>query len=155
MVGPSLSKPRPDRRSTPASSDDLEQLVRDIARQAMVGDIPASLHELDGEIIELVFDVELDGTRWLVARARPKPIRVAAIISPREREIARMISKGYPNKTIAAVLEISTWTVSTYLRRIFAKLGVSSRAAMVARLIEEGSLIECGGCAEPSSPRIM
>jgi DNA-binding CsgD family transcriptional regulator len=121
----------------------------------MVGDIPATLHELDGEIVELVYDLELDGTRWLVARARPKSIRVVAIISPREREIARMISKGYPNKTIAAVLEISTWTVSTYLRRIFAKLGVSSRAAMVARLIEEGSLIECGGCPDSSPPRIM
>jgi two-component system, NarL family, nitrate/nitrite response regulator NarL len=31
--------------------------------------------------------------------------------------------------------EISSWTVNTYLRRIFAKLGVTSRAAMVARLM--------------------
>jgi DNA-binding CsgD family transcriptional regulator len=45
-----------------------------------------------------------------------------------------MIARGLPNKTIAAVLEISTWTVGTYLRRIFAKLHVTSRAAMVAKL---------------------
>jgi DNA-binding CsgD family transcriptional regulator len=31
-------------------------------------------------------------------------------------------------------------TVDTYLRRIFAKLNVTSRAAMVARLSEEGLL---------------
>ena len=43
--------------------------------------------------------------------------------------------KGYPNKTIAAVLEISTWTIGTHLRRMFAKFGVNSRAAMVAQLI--------------------
>jgi DNA-binding CsgD family transcriptional regulator len=34
-------------------------------------------------------------------------------------------------------LEISPWTVATYLRRIFSKLDVTSRAAMVARLSEE------------------
>jgi DNA-binding CsgD family transcriptional regulator len=48
-----------------------------------------------------------------------------------------MVAQGYPNKTIASVLEISTFTVSSYLRRIFAKLGVNSRAAMVARLMED------------------
>ena len=53
-----------------------------------------------------------------------------------------MIAKGYPNKTIAAVLEISPWTVGTHLRRIFAKLNVPSRAAMVARVMDAGLLAE-------------
>lgn len=57
-------------------------------------------------------------------------------LSPRETEVARMVAQGYPNKTIAAVLEISSFTVSSYLRRIFAKLGVNSRAAMVAQALE-------------------
>jgi DNA-binding CsgD family transcriptional regulator len=57
--------------------------------------------------------------------------------SPREQEISRMVAKGCPNKTIAGVLNISCWTVCTHIRRIFAKLGVASRAAMVARLLEE------------------
>ncbi|WP_366918634.1 LuxR C-terminal-related transcriptional regulator [Acaryochloris sp. IP29b_bin.148] len=34
---------------------------------------------------------------------------------------------------MANQLHISEWTVSTYLRRIFAKLNVDSRAAMVFR----------------------
>ena len=62
------------------------------------------------------------------------------MLSPREREIAGMIAKGYPNKTIATLLEISPWTVGTHLRRIFAKLNVASRAAMVARVMDGGLL---------------
>jgi DNA-binding CsgD family transcriptional regulator len=57
-------------------------------------------------------------------------------LSPREQEIVRMVAEGHPNKVIAAVLNISTWTVGTHLRRIFAKFGVGSRAAMVARYLE-------------------
>jgi DNA-binding CsgD family transcriptional regulator len=57
-------------------------------------------------------------------------------LSPREREIVRMVAQGHSNKIIADVLNISSWTVGTHLRRIFAKLGVGSRAAVVARLPE-------------------
>jgi DNA-binding CsgD family transcriptional regulator len=81
----------------------------------------------------LLLDVEVDGIRCVLVRV-PAADREPVILSPREQEIARMVAKGYPNKTIAAVLDISTWTVGTYLRRIFAKLGVGTRAAMVARL---------------------
>jgi DNA-binding CsgD family transcriptional regulator len=62
--------------------------------------------------------------------------RPAPPLSPREIEIARMVAKGYADKSIAAILEISKWTVSSHLRRIYIKLGVKSRAAMVARLLE-------------------
>ena len=48
-----------------------------------------------------------------------------------------MVAKGYANKSIASVLDISSWTVSSHLRRIFSKLGVTSRAAMVAQLLDE------------------
>lgn len=60
-------------------------------------------------------------------------------LSPRELEIARLVSKGHPNKTIAGILEISPWTVATHLRRVFTKLRVGSRAAMVTRIMEERS----------------
>jgi DNA-binding CsgD family transcriptional regulator len=56
-------------------------------------------------------------------------------LSPREVEILRLVGRGLPNKCIAAVLEIQPSTVDTYLRRIFAKLGVRSRSAAVARFL--------------------
>jgi DNA-binding CsgD family transcriptional regulator len=68
-------------------------------------------------------------------RHEPPSLDDGRALSPREFEIARLIAKGYPNKTVAAILDISPWTVSTYLRRIYAKFGVRCRAAMVAHLL--------------------
>ncbi|HEX8863120.1 MAG TPA: helix-turn-helix transcriptional regulator [Actinomycetes bacterium] len=94
----------------------------------------------------MILDMEVDGVRCLLLRV-PK---THAPLSPRELEIARMVAKGLPNKTIASVLDISSWTVASHLRRVFTKLGVSSRAAMVARLLEDGSRVDPGAAqAEP------
>lgn len=93
---------------------------------------------------EVVADVDVDGVRYTLTRQPPDEVEPAqpppsarpaiASLSSRELEIARMIAKGYTNKTVAAILDISSWTVDTHLRRIFAKLGVRSRSAMVAQL---------------------
>ena len=88
---------------------------------------------------EVLVDTEVDGSRYLLVRM-PRSNRSRVQLSPREQEIVRMVAKGHPNKVIADVLNISSWTVCTHLRRIFAKLGVGSRAAMVAQLPELGGL---------------
>jgi DNA-binding CsgD family transcriptional regulator len=81
---------------------------------------------------QVLLDVEVGDIRFLALRlGRPSPI---SRLSPREQEIARMVASGHPNKVIASILEISSWTVASHLRRIFIKLEVSSRAAMAARL---------------------
>jgi len=70
--------------------------------------------------------------------SRPKQDIVShPSLSPRECEIARLVCKGLPNKTIGSVLDISQWTVATHLKRIYTKLGVRSRAAMVACIFHE------------------
>jgi DNA-binding CsgD family transcriptional regulator len=87
-----------------------------------------------------MLDVEIGEVRCLlVARRRRTPVEIAGgtELSPREREVAQLVAKGYPNKTIAAVLGISSDTVATHLRRIFAKLDVHTRAAMAARVVED------------------
>jgi DNA-binding CsgD family transcriptional regulator len=125
-------------------------LVRLLIGQVDETEELAVLHELDGEVIETVLDVAVDGFRCVVFRPQKRPMRAIVVLSPREREIARMVAKGYPNKTIAAVLEISSWTVCTYLRRIFAKANVNTRASMVARLVEEGLAVDpAAGHFEP------
>jgi DNA-binding NarL/FixJ family response regulator len=116
----------------------LETLIRKLVAQAC-NEPEASTEGRNDEKGRIIIDAEVDGVRCLLTRLEKTPVpRIS--FSPRESEIARMVAKGYPNKTIAAVLEISSWTVCTHLRRIFAKLRVSSRAAMVARMMDAGIL---------------
>ncbi len=61
-------------------------------------------------------------------------------LSPREIAIAKLVAQGLPNKSIGRRLDISPWTVATHLRRIFVKLGVSSRTAMITQLLEKNLL---------------
>jgi DNA-binding NarL/FixJ family response regulator len=58
-------------------------------------------------------------------------IDLASLLTARELQIATLVAQGLQNKQVAKKLHISEWTVSTHLRRIFAKLHVDSRAAMV------------------------
>jgi DNA-binding CsgD family transcriptional regulator len=117
---------------------DVQELVRCLTQQVAYSGAAPVLYEPDGDIQEVILATEVDGVRYILIRSHPRSPHAQVILSPREEEIARMVAKGYPNKTIAAVLDISPWTVCTHLRRIFAKFGVGSRAAMVARLLEEG-----------------
>jgi DNA-binding CsgD family transcriptional regulator len=101
----------------------------------------------------ILVDTDIAGSRYLLVRMQ-KPSLSRTRLSPREQEIVRMVAKGHPNKIIADVLNISSWTVCTHLRRIFAKLGVGSRAAMVAQLLDEGVLtLERHGTAHSSVHR--
>jgi RNA polymerase sigma factor (sigma-70 family) len=59
------------------------------------------------------------------------PEAVEELLSPREQEIVCLIAAGLSNKQIANRLDISIWTVSAHLRRIFTKLKVDTRAAVV------------------------
>jgi DNA-binding CsgD family transcriptional regulator len=97
---------------------------------------------------DVVLDVEVDGIRYTIIRHAPASRAAIPRLSGREQEIARMVAKGYTNKTIAAVLEISSWTVDTHIRRIFSKLGVRSRSAMVARLAAAGVIADDDGTPE-------
>ncbi len=70
----------------------------------------------------------------------------ATLLSERERQIVLLVALGQQNKQIAHQLNISEWTVSTHLRRIFVKLGVETRAAMVYRCFSSISNQLCCAC---------
>jgi DNA-binding NarL/FixJ family response regulator len=49
-------------------------------------------------------------------------------LSPREIEVLKLLSKGFSNQEVAQLFDLSAHTVSTYVRRIYRKLAVHSRA---------------------------
>jgi DNA-binding CsgD family transcriptional regulator len=49
-----------------------------------------------------------------------------------ERRVAELVAEGATNREVAAALVISTHTVDSHLRHVFAKLGISSRVQLAA-----------------------
>lgn len=89
---------------------------------------------------EVLLELDINGYQYTLTRSNNQSPEQSVHLSPREQEVARLVSKGLSNRAIAAVLEISPWTVSTHLRRIYNKLSVGSRAEMVACVMKEGIL---------------
>ncbi|MEU8781753.1 response regulator transcription factor [Streptomyces sp. NPDC048637] len=75
-------------------------------------------------------------TRLMGQVRRPAP----APLSARELEILELIAKGSTNREAAQKLFISEATVKTHLLHVYAKLGVSDRAAAVAAGFSQGYL---------------
>jgi ATP/maltotriose-dependent transcriptional regulator MalT len=84
--------------------------------------------------------LELDAARELFERlgAAPDLARISTPgaqlhgLSERELEVLRLVASGKSNRQIASTLVISQHTVARHLQNIYAKLGVSSRAAATA-----------------------
>lgn len=61
-------------------------------------------------------------------------------LTPRELEVLDLVAAGATNRDAGSRLHISETTVKTHLLHAYAKLGVSDRAAAVARAYERGLL---------------
>jgi len=119
---------------------------RETARtRVLVGQACASLGDLDTAAMEL------EAARETFAKlgAAPELARVEALpprpgdrdmhgLTARELEILRVLATGKTNREIAETLVISDHTVRRHIQNIFAKLGVSSRAAATAFAFRHG-----------------
>jgi DNA-binding CsgD family transcriptional regulator len=95
-------------------------------------------------------EMELDAARWVFRElaAAPDLARVEALsgqaaagaggLTAREVQILLLVAAGETNKAIATELFISERTVDRHMSNIFAKLGVSSRAAATAHASRHG-----------------
>jgi len=69
------------------------------------------------------------------------PESLVDALSARERDVMTLVAKGHPNQLIASELYLSEKTVKNHINRIYAKLGVTNRAAAVATWLGTADLL--------------
>ena len=104
-------------------------------------------------LVEAIREVHSGGSiiqpqlaRRLLRRFKPPPAADAATeaaagtrsLSPREREILKLIARGLSNVDVAHALSVSRATVRTHLEHIYEKLEVSNRTEAVTEGIRQG-----------------
>jgi DNA-binding NarL/FixJ family response regulator len=99
-----------------------------------------------------VSNLELEFLLELVITLRPLKSRQTGgmtLLTPRERDVVRLVAEGMRNQEIALKLNLSEHTVRNYLLRIFDKLGISSRVELV--LYALSSAEDIGPASRPSA----
>ena len=104
-------------------------------------------------LVEAIREVHSGGSiiqpqlaRRLLRRFKPPPAADAATeaaagtrsLSPREREILKLLARGLSNAEVARALSVSRATVRTHLEHIYEKLEVSNRTEAVTEGIRQG-----------------
>ena len=90
-----------------------------------------------------------EGKRWIdpemlgrglesVLRHEEAPPTPASTLTPREREIVKLVAQGLRNREIATRLSISEGTVKIHLHNVYDKLGVDGRLELVLAAQQKG-----------------
>jgi DNA-binding CsgD family transcriptional regulator len=117
-----MGEPRPHRPAL--ASDDV---ARELDAEVVAG-------RLDGDAVAAVLQAA-------GVRAGAAPRAFPAGLTGREVEVLRLVARGMSNKAIAARLGLSPKTVGHHVGHVYAKLGVSTRAAAAVFAVEHRLLV--------------
>jgi DNA-binding NarL/FixJ family response regulator len=99
-----------------------------------------SLHAGGSPISPLIARQILTRFRAAPSIAEAAPEREHAALSAREKEVLELITKGFTALEIAQLTKVSQHTVQTYIRRIYSKLNVTSKAEAIYEARSQGIL---------------
>jgi DNA-binding CsgD family transcriptional regulator len=92
---------------------------------------------------QLILFVALSISRWGAHFRRTIPQREGAEpLTPREREIVRLVALGNTGPEIAGLLQIADHTVRTHVRNAMGKVDARSRAHLVAKALGGGLVLD-------------
>ena len=124
---------------TEFASPAAERLLRDFFGRPAQGPLPPALADWLEANGERPLIRQLDGRRLTVRRSEDALLleeRQAGIqLTPREREVVSWLARGKTNAEIAQLLWLAPSTVRKHLENVYAKLGVNTRTAAVARFL--------------------
>ena len=83
--------------------------------------------------------------RRLLGFFAPSPDHVEEVLTPREVEVLTLIAKGYTSLVAAELLGLSRHTVAGYVKDIYRKLNVSTRAEAALEASRRGIVGSLGG----------
>ncbi len=118
--------------------ENLFPLLDDKGRVAQVGCFVIEITPPPVPVVsDSPFAMEIMKRQKISPLATPDEAQIAPL-SPREREVVRLVAEGKSNKEISAALAISVRTVETYRARLMLKLHATSSVQLVHYAIRNG-----------------
>ena len=120
------------------ASPAARRLLRDYVGESRGADLPPALADwLESGALVLT---HVDGDRCLTVRRSGDSLlfeekRGLLDLTPRESQILAWVARGKTNREVAELLWIAPTTVRKHLENVYAKLGVTTRTAAVARFL--------------------
>jgi DNA-binding CsgD family transcriptional regulator len=125
-----------------------EHLRRERRRTAARAQFRAALATFEAYHAEPLAERARGELRATGESARKRDPSTIDQLTPQELQIARFVAEGLSNKEVAAQLFLSPRTIDAHLRKVFAKLGITSRTQLARQPLGGEALAEAG--AEPS-----
>jgi DNA-binding NarL/FixJ family response regulator len=143
-----LARPEPRPRVVVLTTFDLDQYVYEALRAGASGFL---LKDAPEDQLVAAIRIAADGgamfspsvTRRLIEEfsrraSLSEPPPALAELTPREREVLRLLARGLSNQEIAAHLVVSEHTAKTHVAHILSKLGLRDRIQAVVLAYESG-----------------
>jgi len=125
------------------TSHDSPEYVQKVRKQKIHGYLLKS--EVGPELVQAIQAVHL-GAAWFTQKIALQMMAPANAddpleeLTPREREVLKLVGQGLDNQAISAQLHLAEQTVRNYVSTVYDKLGLSGRVEAVVWVRERGLL---------------